>query len=447
MKLFKRISAFLFALILCISLCGCSLKSGESTKENNVYEEAVENGYTGTLDEWLLSLIKESGYTNVYDLAVSEGLFDGTLSEFIESLKGREGKNDVVDAVSTTLTSTVSVFANFTVTKTSSRWGFGGGTTTSEAQSAGSGVIYKTEEDGTAYIITNYHVIYYKGANSPISDDIYIYLYGMEYTDLKISAEYIGGSMEYDIAVIKVKSDYLKDDGTYPYHAITLGDSSLLEVGESVIAVGNPEAEGLSVTNGIISVQSENITMYLADETTTTNRRVIRIDAAVNSGNSGGGLYDQNGILIGIVNAKTVDEEVEGMCYAIPINVASSIADKIIETCNGTTTTIRRVYLGVETGIYSSHAVYNKETEVLSVVQEIRVSSVSITGNAFGILEEGDVFVSVVYNGKTYNINTNYALEDVLLKASKGESIDINILRDGVQKTVTVTFKNDTALS
>ena len=449
MKLIKRLSLFIFTLLLCISLCGCSLNNNTVTKENNVYEQAVEEGYTGTLDEWLLSLIKESSYKNVYDLAVEEGLFTGTLSEFIESLKGNEGKNDVVDSASTSLTSTVSIFCNFTVTTTSSRgWPFGGGgTTTSQAKSAGSGVIYEALSDGTAYIVTNYHVIYYKNADNKISDDIYIYLYGMEYSGMEIKADYLGGSMEYDIAVLKVQSDYLKNDVTYPYHKVTIGDSASLEVGESVIAVGNPEADGLSVTNGVVSVQSENITMYLANETTTTSRRVIRIDAAVNSGNSGGGLYNQDGLLIGIVNAKTVDEEVEGMCYAIPINVASAIADKVIKTCDGVnTTTIKRVYLGINTGIASSVAYYDNETGRLSIVQQIGVSSVSLTGDSYGILKENDIFVSAVYNNETYVINTNYALEDLLLKASKGDSIELNIIRGGVQQAVSVVFNSDTAL-
>lgn len=449
MKLIKRISLLIFTLLLCVSLCGCMANSNTVTKENNVYENAVAEGYTGTLDEWLLSLIKESSYKSVYDLAVDEGLFTGTLSEFIESLKGSEGKNDVVDSASKSLTSTVSIFCNFTVTTTSSRgWPFGGGgTTTSQAKSAGSGVIYKTLDDGTAYIVTNYHVIYYKNADSKISNDIYIYLYGMEYSGMEIKADYLGGSMEYDIAVLKVQSDYLKNNGTYPYHQVTIGDSSTLEVGESVIAVGNPESDGLSVTNGVVSVESENITMYLANETTTTSRRVIRIDAAVNSGNSGGGLYNQDGLLIGIVNAKTVDEEVEGMCYAIPINIASAISDKVISTCDGiNTTTISRVYLGINTGIASSVAHYDEETGRLSIVQQIGVSSVSLTGDSYGILKENDIFVSAVYNNKTYIINTNYALEDLLLKINKGDSIELNIIRGGVQQTVSVVFNSDKVL-
>ena len=191
---------------------------------------------------------------------------------------------------------------------------------------------------------------------------------------------------------------YLPSDFSFVAES-SLPASVIASAAPNGFAVGNPESDGLSVTNGVVSVESENITMYLANETTTTSRRVIRIDAAVNSGNSGGGLYNQDGLLIGIVNAKTVDEEVEGMCYAIPINIASAIADKVISTCDGVnTTTISRVYLGINTGIASSVAHYDEETGRLSIVQQIGVSSVSLTGDSYGILKENDIFVSAVYN-------------------------------------------------
>ncbi|MCR5741197.1 MAG: S1C family serine protease [Gammaproteobacteria bacterium] len=452
-NLFKKIMIGVFALTFSIALCGCSVtassdSAANSTAEKNAYELAVEDGYQGSINDWILSLLENDSYENVYDLAVSEGLFDGTLEDFIESLKGEDGNTSVVSSAATTLTSTVSIFCKFTVTTSSGGGFFGrGGTTTSEATSAGSGVIYKLEDDGTAYILTNYHVVYYVDADTQISDEIYVYLYGMEYDGYELEATYIGGSMQYDIAILKVKSDYLASDSGNPYHAVTLANSTDLQVGESVIAVGNPEGEGLSVTYGIVSVRSESITMYLADEKTTATRRVIRIDAAVNAGNSGGGLYNTDGELIGIVNAKTVDEEVEGMCYAIPINVASAIADKIISTCNGTSIlTIKRVYIGIEVSIASSKASYDTTTGVLSIIQEIKVSSVSSSGDAYGILKTDDIIVNVTFEGVTYPVTSSDDLEDVILMASVGDSIDLYILRGGNYKTVTVTFSSESTV-
>lgn len=455
MRLLRRIGVLILVLTLGLFLTGCELQANPtkteatSTQAKNVYELALEDGFQGSLDEWFLSLLENGSYNNLYDLAVEEGLFNGTLEEFIASLKGSDGKTSIVSSAQTSLLSTVSIFCTFTITTSYSNWPFGGRTQTqvSQATSAGSGVIYLTEDDGTAYIITNYHVLYYKNADSQISDDIYVYLYGMEYTDYQIEATYVGGSMAYDIAVIKVKSDYLKKDGGYPYKAVTLGDSKSIQVGESVLAVGNPEAEGLSVTNGIISVKSETLEMYLADGKTVGTIRVLRIDAAVNSGNSGGGLYNDNGELIGIVNAKSVDEEIEGMCYAIPVNLAKSIADNIIENCNGSSsTTIKRVYLGITTKISSSRAYYDETSNILSTIQEIAVESVKSSGDSYGILQVGDVIINATFNNKTYIIDSAYALEDVLLNARKGDTIDLYILRSDEYKTVTIKFQSDTTI-
>ena len=443
MNIFKKITISILTILACFTLTSCETQT-VTTKEavaSNVYEEAVKNGFNGSLDDYLLSLLKENSYESVYDLAKENGLFTGTLEEFIASLKGEAGSSSVEEVAQTALTSTASITAAFTVTVRD----MFGRTYTQQAKSAGSGIIYQISGN-TAYIVTNYHVVYYNGATSPISDSIYVYLYGMEYDQYKLEATYIGGSMLYDIAVLKVESNIFSDS-SYPYHAVTLGNNDEINVGESIIAVGNPEGNGLSVTNGIVSVKEETISMYLADKSTVTDRRVIRIDAAVNGGNSGGGLYNEKGELVGIVDAKIVDEDIEGMCYAIPINVAKEIANKIIETCNGTsTTTIRRVYLNVTTSIVSSKPVYDVETGTLSIVQEIAVSKVE-RGNSYGILEVGDVIINIEYNGTTYPINSEYDLENVLLKIKKNESINLYIKRGTSYQTVSITFTEDQAIS
>lgn len=82
-----------------------------------------------------------------------------------------------------------------------------------------------------------------------------------------------------------------------------------MTVGDSVIAIGNPNAGGIAVTQGILSMESEYITMTAADNVSTVQIRVMRVDAAINGGNSGGGLFNDSGELIGIVNAKVVSEK------------------------------------------------------------------------------------------------------------------------------------------
>lgn len=446
-RLFRRIFSLILVLIAAISLVGCSLTETKTqvTSSSNVYEEAVKNGYTGSLDEWLLSLIQESGYKNVYDLAVENKLFTGTLSEFIASLKGEAGSTSIEETASYSLLSTVSIYATFTEKTTSG--GPWGGTTTKDATSAGSGIIYSLDSDGTAYIVTNYHVIYDAKATSPISTNISVFLYGMEYEMYEISATYLGGTMTYDIAVLKIQSDYLSSSSGNAYHAVTI-NTEVPTAGDSIIAIGNPEAEGLSVTSGIVSVPTESISMTAADDSTKITSRVIRFDAAVNAGNSGGGLYNQNGELIGIVNAKTVDSSIEGMCYAIPISVASSIANNIIKNCNGNTTkTIRKVYLGINVDVASSKAVYDATTKKSSIVQSIKVASVDSDGAAYNTLNVDDVIVGITYNGNYTAVTSLYTVQDVLLQASKNESVSLYILRDGSYKTVSLEFTSDSAVA
>ena len=444
MKRKKIITSLILIFIIALTLTGCNIKNNSNvTKEKNAYELAVDEGFNGSLNEWLLSMVDTSSYKSIYDLAVNEGLFSGSLSEFIASLKGEKGDNGIEDAANYTINNIVRVTSKFTVTTTiRDFWSGRTQTRTQEASSAGSGVIIEDDkENGVAYIVTNYHVVYYVNGDNKISNDIYVYLYGMEYDTFKIKAKYIGGSMTYDIAVLKIEDDIYKNSGAY---SATIGSSNNLKVGSSVIAVGNPEANGISVTSGVISVPSETITMTASDEMTKIDFRVIRIDAAVNSGNSGGGLFNSEGELIGIVNAKSVDESIEGMCYAIPINVAYAVAKKIIDTCDGVnTTTIKKVSLGANYVIVSSKAIYDVATKTTTITQEIMIDDVSLLSSAYGVLKKNDIIINVTYNDITYPITNIYSLEDVLLKCSNGDSINLYIKRDNEYQTVSLTFNTE----
>lgn len=167
---------------------------------------------------------------------------------------------------------------------------------------AGSGVIIS--EDG--YIVTNNHVI--SGANS-----IKVTL-----RDGKTSydAQLIGTDAANDIALLKIDATGLT--------AATFGDSSTLAVGDYVVAIGNPLGQlGGTVTDGIISALAREVTI---DEQSMT---LLQTNAEINPGNSGGGLFDANGNLIGIVNAKSSATEVEGIGFAIPINNVFDIIDDL----------------------------------------------------------------------------------------------------------------------
>lgn len=167
---------------------------------------------------------------------------------------------------------------------------------------AGSGVIIS--EDG--YIVTNNHVI--SGANA-----IKVTLRDGQTT---YDAELIGTDAANDIALLKVDATGLS--------AATFGDSSKLAVGDYVVAIGNPLGQlGGTVTDGIISALAREVTI---DEQSMT---LLQTNAEINPGNSGGGLFDANGNLIGIVNAKSSATEIEGIGFAIPINNVFDIIDDL----------------------------------------------------------------------------------------------------------------------
>ena len=170
-------------------------------------------------------------------------------------------------------------------------------------QGAGSGVIVK--EDG--YIATNYHVI--QGATN-----VQVTLHNGE----QYSARIVGSDPSNDVAVIKIDA---KDLTT-----ATVGDSSTVEVGDLAVAIGNPLGQlGGTATSGIISALDRTLNV---EGTTLT---LLQTDAAINGGNSGGGLFNSKGELIGIVESKASAVGVEGLAFALPINSVSGIINDIIE--------------------------------------------------------------------------------------------------------------------
>ena len=175
-------------------------------------------------------------------------------------------------------------------------------------QGAGSGVIVR--EDG--YIATNYHVV--DGANT-----VEVTLHNGE----TYNATIVGTDAENDIAVIKID-----EDGLTP---VVIGDSSTVDVGDLAVAIGNPLGQlGGTATTGIISALDRTLNI---EGTTLT---LLQTDAAINGGNSGGGLFNSKGELIGIVESKAEAVGVEGLAFALPINNVSGIINDMIE--NGGTT-------------------------------------------------------------------------------------------------------------
>lgn len=220
--------------------------------------------------------------------------------------------SDTEVATAKALQSTVSVKTTFTRQT---------GSQVSTATSAGSGVIYKIEGNNV-WIITNYHVIYdYSLQNYNRAYEVLFY----EHEDTPVTATLIDGgatAMDKDIAFLKVSVDL---------DCITSADTiNDVRMGERTIVIGNALGDGIAVTSGVVSKVLETISMEALDNATNlrpnqkryVDVQVMRTDAAINSGNSGGGLFNIRGELMGIVNAKVVSDGVEGMGYAIPISIA-----------------------------------------------------------------------------------------------------------------------------
>ena len=183
---------------------------------------------------------------------------------------------------------------------------------------AGSGVIISSD----GYILTCAHVV--DGAST-----ITVTIGDKDYT-----ATLVGEDTTSDIAVIKIDAD-----GLTP---ATVGNSDSLKVGQSVMAVGNPLGElGGTVTGGMISALNRSVTIQGSSSVNTMS--LIQMDASVSPGNSGGGLFNMNGELVGIVNAKSSSSDAEGLGFAIPINDAIKVAQELLE--NGYVT--GRPYLGI----------------------------------------------------------------------------------------------------
>lgn len=270
-------------------------------------------------------------------------------------------------------------------------------------QGAGSGVIIS--QDG--YILTNNHVI--NGANSVK-------------VRLRDSTEYdatiVGSDSDNDIALLKVNATGLSP--------ATFGDSNSLAVGDYVVAIGNPLGElGGTVTDGIISALARKVTIE------DTQMTLLQTNAQVNPGNSGGGLFNANGELVGIVNAKQSATEVEGIAFAIPINNVLDILSDLKEYGYVT----GKVDLGIdftditsdETAFY--YGVNQTGCYVLSVDSGSNAEKAGVT--------RGDLVTKVNDTDVSSSSDITAALE----KAEVGDTVTFTVSRRGTSKTISFVLE------
>ena len=278
---------------------------------------------------------------------------------------------------------------------------------TSSAAVSGSGFIVSSD----GYILTNYHVIEnaYEG-----SFDINV----MTHDGTKYIATVVGTEKDNDIAVLKIDAEGL--------NPVTFGDSDELAVGDTVYAVGNPLGElEFSMTTGHVSAKDRAITT----EENSSPITMFQIDAAVNSGNSGGPVYNDQGQVVGIVTAKYSSTGVEGIGFAIPANDAVSIANDLIT--KGYVT--GKAYMGVEIdNRYNS--MYSQYYDMPVGAYVGGVTSGSCADKA-GI-EKGDIITKI--DGEEITSYTD--LKNAISNHSAGDTVEVELYRAGESRTVSLTF-------
>jgi serine protease Do len=293
--------------------------------------------------------------------------------------------------------------------RTNSRYGYG-----YTYQASGSGFIIT--EDG--YILTNYHVI-------ENSDTVTV----ATYDDQTYEAEIIGYDETNDIAVLKIDAENLRP--------VTLGNSDKLRVGDSVFAIGNPLGElTFSLTHGVVSALSRNVRTEAGN-----SMNLIQTDCAINSGNSGGALFNSRGEVIGITNAKysssgISEAEIDNVGFAIPVNSFTRIVTSIIE--NGY---VLKPYIGVTVSPISDETAGITGIKAGAVVLDVTEGG---PADQAGI-RVNDVIVKVDRTG----IKDSNDLVQVISKSEPGDVMTFNIYRQGedIQIDVEIGSKSQSALN
>lgn len=360
-------TALCFSLLGSVLGAGCTMLAGGYAAKNETQAEAAQQ------------------------LAVMvEGIREKAQIQTVPVDTGRE--LSAAEVYARNVNSTVGI----TTAVTTNIWGF---QTTSAA--SGSGFIISTD----GYILTNYHVI--DGA-----DSITVSLFdGTAY-----DAALIGYDESNDIAVLKVDAQNLSP--------ILWGDSDSLNVGDPVVAIGNPLGElTFSLTAGMVSAKDRKVTL-----SSTVTMNLIQTDCAINSGNSGGALFNMYGEVIGVTNAKyssssSSEASIDNIGFAIPVNTIRPIVESIIE--NGCIVT---PYIGI------SILDVSQETQMYGIPAGAAIQAVTEGSPAASAgLQAGDVITHI--NGSSVNSST---LVEQIRGASIGDEITLDIYRQGQTLTIPV---------
>lgn len=340
---------------------------------------------------------------HIYELHKSKAIQvaerDINLSERFKQLYRSTTPTDFIDAASDSREAVVFI-------RSLRKLGSGGALNRDMSSFTGSGVVIS--RDG--FIVTNYHVI-------EEADIVEVTLSNNK----EYRAKVIGHDTETDLAVIKIEADAL------PY--LIFGNSDSLQIGEWVLAVGNPFRLQSTVTAGIVSAKARSIDVF---EDRSSIESFIQTDAAVNPGNSGGALINTRGELIGINTAiLTNSGRYEGFSFAVPSNLTRKVVTDLMEYG-----AVQRGWMGVEIASVTNNLAKEKKLPSVSGVLVTMVNRNSAAYDA-GIVS-GDVLLSV----DGVETNTLSLFMDQIGRHRPGDVIRLKYFRNGKMKSADVTLKN-----
>lgn len=386
---FKKILCVFLAIVVAL---GCSVLGGIAGVKYMEYTAEEEDGKQSSRDDGSQKDDLNDGSSDVFEGDRDSSVIDINKIDTDQIMTPAE-------VYALNVNSTVGI----TTSITTNYWGY---TTTSAA--SGSGFIYS--DDG--YIITNYHVV---EDSSSISVSLY--------DGTTLDAELVGYDESNDVAVLKVDKK-----GLTP---VIIGDSDNMNVGDSVVAIGNPLGElTFSLTAGTVSALDREVTFSGG-----ITMNLIQTDCAINSGNSGGALFNLYGEVVGITNAKysgnsSSGASIDNIGFAIPMNHARSIVDSIIE--NGY---VIKPYIGV------TIADVSEESQGYGLPSGASIQGVVEDGPAAeGGLQKNDIVTHV--NGE--KIDSSSDLKTMVSQCKPGDVLELTIWRKGETMEVRVTVGEQT---
>ena len=355
------------------------------------------------------------------EAAASTPTLSTTTSSLTTSSSGSTASADVSAIAASCLPSVVSI-TNKGVSEVRTMFG----TYQQDTESSGSGIIIG-ENDTELLIVTNYHVV----SGSTELSVVFSYDEDSDNPSL-VSAKLKGYDSDKDLAVISVALSDITDEMRSQLKVATIGDSSSLQLGQEVVAIGNALGYGQSVTTGIISALNREVSVTNDDGTSITNK-LIQTDAAINPGNSGGALLNMNGELIGINSVKVASSSVEGMGYAIPISDVQSIIEELmLKETRDVVDESEQGYLGIGGTDVTSDISSTYDMPVGIYINTIYDNSPAGTAG----LTKGDIITK--FDGQT--VKSMSELKTLLTYYKSGETINVTAMVPGSNGYTEQTF-------